>query len=85
MDHKPSDADEFLDVSSGSSSTAPAPESQADGTPEVTHTVVAGDTLSKIAKATYGDANRWREIFEANKDLIKDPDKIYPGQTLRLP
>jgi nucleoid-associated protein YgaU len=49
------------------------------------YTVVAGDTLSKISKTQYGDANRYMVIFEANKPMLKDPDKIYPGQTLRIP
>lgn len=49
------------------------------------HTVAKGDTLSAIAKKYYGDANRYREIFEANKPMLKDPDKIYPGQSLRIP
>ncbi len=49
------------------------------------HTVVAGDTLSKIAKKYYGDANKYPKIFEANKPMLKDPDKIYPGQVLRIP
>jgi nucleoid-associated protein YgaU len=49
------------------------------------YTVVAGDTLSKIAKAEYGDASKYPVIFEANKPLLKDPDKIYVGQTLRIP
>jgi nucleoid-associated protein YgaU len=49
------------------------------------HTVVSGDTLSKIAKAHYGDANQYMKIFEANKPMLKDPNKIYPGQVLRIP
>ncbi len=49
------------------------------------YTVVAGDTLSKIAKAHYGDANQYMKIFEANKPMLKDPNKIYPGQVLRVP
>jgi nucleoid-associated protein YgaU len=49
------------------------------------YTVVKGDTLSKIAKAHYGDANKYPHIFEANKPMLKDPDKIYPGQVLRIP
>lgn len=49
------------------------------------HTVKSGDTLSKIAKATYGDAMKYPVIFEANKPMLKDPDKIYPGQVLRIP
>ena len=57
---------------------APEPESQ-------WHTVVSGDNLSKIAKAFYGDANKYPVIFEANKPMLKHPDKIYPGQLLRIP
>lgn len=49
------------------------------------YTVKPGDTLSKIAKAHYGDAMKYPEIFEANKPMLKDPDKIYPGQMLRIP
>lgn len=49
------------------------------------YTVKSGDTLSKIAKEMYGDANRYNAIFEANKPMLSDPDKIYPGQTLRIP
>jgi nucleoid-associated protein YgaU len=49
------------------------------------YTVVKGDTLSKIAKAQYGDAMKYPLIFEANKPMLKDPDKIYPGQNLRIP
>ncbi len=49
------------------------------------YTVKSGDTLSKIAKEQYGDGNRYSAIFEANKPMLSDPDKIYPGQTLRIP
>jgi nucleoid-associated protein YgaU len=49
------------------------------------YTVKSGDTLSKISKHYYGDANRYSAIFEANKPMLSDPDKIYPGQTLRIP
>jgi nucleoid-associated protein YgaU len=49
------------------------------------YTVVKGDTLSKIAKQFYGDANAYMAIFEANKPMLKHPDKIYPGQNLRIP
>ena len=49
------------------------------------YTVVAGDTLSKISKTQYGDANQYMKIFDANKPMLKDPDKIYPGQKLRIP
>jgi nucleoid-associated protein YgaU len=57
---------------------APAPEAQY-------HTVVSGDNLSKIAKKFYGDANKYPVIFEANKPMLTHPDKIYPGQMLRIP
>jgi nucleoid-associated protein YgaU len=82
----PSDKDarrpDFSDVQGGSSSTAP-PGRPADQ--QRTYTVVAGDSLSKIAKREYGDANKWRAIFEANRDKVNDPDRIYPGQVLTLP
>lgn len=48
-------------------------------------TVKAGDTLSAIAKAEYGNANAYMKIFEANKPMLSHPDKIYPGQVLRIP
>ena len=50
-----------------------------------TYTVKAGDTLSKIAKTHLGDANAYMKIFNANKDQITDPDKIKPGQVLKIP
>ena len=50
-----------------------------------TYTVKAGDTLSKIAKEYLGDANAYMDIFNANKDQLKDPDKIKPGQVLKMP
>jgi nucleoid-associated protein YgaU len=50
-----------------------------------THTVEKGDTLSKIAKEVYGDAMKYPVIFEANKPMLSHPDKIYPGQVLRIP
>jgi len=49
------------------------------------YTVVSGDTLSKISKTQYGDANKYMTIFEANKPMLSDPNKIYPGQVLRIP
>jgi nucleoid-associated protein YgaU len=83
---------DFSNVQSGSSTTAvePAPT---PGLPPVTGTtgqsdtyiVVAGDSLSKIAKSYYGDANKWNRIYEANRDQIKNPDLIHPGQQLRIP
>ena len=62
---------------SGAATTAP----KAGGT----YTVQKGDTLSKISKEYYGDANKYMKIFEANKDKLKDPDKIQPGQVLTIP
>jgi nucleoid-associated protein YgaU len=53
--------------------------------PETFYTVVPGDSLSKIAKHYYGDANSYMKIFEANKDQLKDPNKINVGQKLRIP
>ncbi|NNA67318.1 peptidoglycan-binding protein LysM [Pseudomonas gessardii] len=47
--------------------------------------VKSGDTLSAISKTVYGDANKYNKIFEANKPMLSHPDKIYPGQTLRIP
>lgn len=56
----------------------PAPQAQF-------YTVVSGDTLSRISKQFYGDANKYNTIFEANKPMLTHPDKIYPGQVLRIP
>ena len=50
-----------------------------------TYVVQSGDTLSKISKQYYGDPNQYMKIVEANQPMIKDPDEIYPGQTLRIP
>jgi nucleoid-associated protein YgaU len=51
----------------------------------ILYTVQAGDNLSKIAKAHYGDGNKYQEIFAANRPLLENPDKIYPGQVIRIP
>jgi nucleoid-associated protein YgaU len=75
-DEKP----DFSDVEGIVSSTAPMEQPA-----EQTYTVVSGDSLSKIAKKVYGDPNHWRRIFDANQDQIKDPDEIFPGQTLKIP
>ena len=71
---------DFSDVQGGSSSTARTPDDL-----QRTYVVQKGDSLSHIAKREYGDANKWHEIYEANSDIIKNPDLIYPGQKLRLP
>jgi len=49
------------------------------------YTVQKGDNLSKIAKAQLGDANAWKRIFEANRDVLDNPDRIFPGQVLKIP
>jgi nucleoid-associated protein YgaU len=82
---------DFSNVRSGGSSTAPStgipgPETSSPSTTTGrTYVVVSGDSLSKIAKREYGDAQKWTKIYEANRNLIKDPDLIYPGQELRIP
>jgi nucleoid-associated protein YgaU len=69
--------------------SASAPRSMGAGVgstgQEQTYTVKAGDSLSKISKAVYGDANAYMKIFEANRDVLSDPNKISPGQNLRIP
>ncbi|GAA0291080.1 peptidoglycan-binding protein LysM [Rhodovulum strictum] len=62
-----------------------AVEDAAGGAEPVFHTVVKGDSLWKIAEKTLGNGARYTEIFEANKPMLSDPDKIYPGQVLRIP
>lgn len=69
-----SDPPDFSNVQSGGSSTATK-----------IYVVKSGDSLSKIAKREYGDAGAWKAIFEANKDQIKDPNLIHPGQKLKIP
>ena len=76
---------DFSNVRSGSSSTAVSSETPTLGTGQHTYTVMRRDTLSKIAQLEYGDAKQWRKIFEANRDVIEDPDLIFPGQVLRIP
>ena len=65
----------------GAGTETPAPA----GTKPVFHTVQKGETLSAIAQKYLGKAGRYNEIFEANKPMLTHPDKIYPGQTLRIP
>ena len=75
---------DFSDVKSGSSSET-MPKSQSAAPVETSYTVKSGDSLSKIAAAHYGDASKWKAIYEANRDLIKNPDLIHPGWVLKLP
>ena len=82
---------DFANVRSGGSSTAPTPSASApqpSAPPAAavrTYVVVSGDSLSRIAKQQYGDAKKWPKIYEANRNIIKNPDLIYPGQVLRIP
>lgn len=88
---------DFSDVQSSVKSTAPdAPAAKADFSDVQSHvsstadsdtnyTVAAGDSLSKIARHFYGDANAWKRIFDANRDQLSDPDRIQPGQMLKIP
>ena len=78
---------DFSNVRSGSSSTAPDAEVEQRPASESTrtYTVVAGDSLSKIAKREYGDANEWKRIYEANRHIIKNPDLDLPRARAQHP
>lgn len=82
------DAPTVADASApmGSSSASAAPSAAPASAPQAqTYTVVSGDTLSKIAKHYYGNANDWPKIFDANRDKLSNPDRINVGQVLRIP
>jgi nucleoid-associated protein YgaU len=70
---------DFSDVTSGQSTDSPATRGGQS------YTVKSGDSLSKIAKQFYGDANKWHQIYDANRDKIKNPDMIHPGQEFTIP
>lgn len=89
---------DFWNVNSGKSSARDEDKGKDDSSPDFSnvqsghsstaariYVVVSGDSLSKIARREYGDANDWPRIYEANRDLLKDPDKIFPGQKLKIP
>ena len=76
---------DFSNVVSGSSSTAPSPAGSAAAGGERFYVVAKGDSLSKISKMFYGDANQWKRIFDANRDVIRNADLIQPGWKLRIP
>ena len=88
---------DFSGVTATVDSTAPQVEkadfsgvtATVDSTAEIigerTYTIEKGDTLSKIAKEQLGSANAWKQIFEANRDVLDDPDRIFPGQVIKLP
>lgn len=60
-------------------------DSSADMIGVENHTIAKGDTLSAIARKHYGEASAWKRIFEANRDVLDDPDRILPGQVIKLP
>ncbi len=76
---------EELTVAAPPAAAAPVAEAPPAPPEPLMHVVVKGDTLSKIAKEHYGDAMKYPVIFEANKPMLSDPDKIYVGQVLRIP
>lgn len=78
------DASETVTIEATAPETSSSEAASADWSSR-TYTVVSGDTLSGIAKAMYGNANKYHEIFAANQPMLKSPDKIYPGQALRIP
>src|SRR5512134_250350 len=79
---------DFSNVKSGSSTTDPVPPVAPPAAPTPAarmYTIQKGDTLSAIAQREYGNAREWRAIYDANRDTIQDPDKIYPGQKISIP
>lgn len=72
---------DFSNVQGGSDTVADTGGGGGKGT----YTVEKGDSLSAISKRVYGNAKYWKQIFEANRDSIENPDLIYPGQTINLP
>ena len=64
---------------------APAPQPEEPEEKAEIYEIVSGDTLGGIAKRYYGKASAYMKIFEANRDIIDDPNKIYPGQKIRIP
>lgn len=81
----PASRPDFSNVRSGTSSVPAGDASTGQSSQPRTHTVQKGDTLSKIAQEAYGRADRWKPIFDANRDKLDDPDRIYPGQVLVIP
>ncbi|MDT0632370.1 peptidoglycan-binding protein LysM [Rubrivirga sp. S365] len=78
--------DDGLRVAGQRAQTAGATTAAAPAASRSTYyTIQSGDTLSKIAQDKYGDPGDYTKIFEANREVIEDPDKIYPGQQIRLP
>ena len=80
-------AGNVLGVSEVKADELSTPAVQAAAPPDNTvyYDIKSGDTLWAIAQEHYGDGNKYQQIFEANREVIKDPDKIYPGQKIRIP
>jgi nucleoid-associated protein YgaU len=81
----PNFSDLIADIQAPAAAAAAAAGNAPSTTAARSYTVQAGDSLSKIAKQFYGDANKYMKIFEANKDKLTDPDKIKPGMDLVIP
>jgi len=79
------DGDNLEVSSAGSAAQQPATAELIENEESRFYEIKSGDTLSKIAKQFYGNANKYPLIFEANREVIKHPDKIYPGQMIRVP
>ena len=79
------DGDKLEVSSAGSAAQQPATAELIENEESRFYEIKSGDTLSKIAKQFYGNANKYPLIFEANREVIKHPDKIYPGQMIRVP
>ena len=75
---------DFSNVSSGAD-TVPTPQGGPGSIGARSYTVEKGDTLSAIAQRVYGKASHWQRIFEANRDTLDNPDRIFPGQVIVLP
>lgn len=81
----PAYGDVSVDLVVDSSMPQPATKTTPVAPGAQSYTVAAGDTLSKISKQFYGDANKYMKIFEANRDTLPDPNMIKPGQVLKIP
>ncbi|GHE27525.1 LysM peptidoglycan-binding domain-containing protein [Vulcaniibacterium thermophilum] len=94
MNH-PDKPRDFSDIQGGARSTeavrgfgdiqSDARSTETPAGSERTYIVRSGDTLSHIAQQFYGRASRWKALYEANRDLLESPDRIFPGQALRIP
>ncbi|UEM18835.1 peptidoglycan-binding protein LysM [Skermanella mucosa] len=84
--HGVAKVEDRLSVAEDAAPAAAATPAAANAAPESCfYTVKKGDTLSKVSKEFYGDPNKYQAIFEANRPMLEHPDKIYPGQMLRIP